>query len=94
VQGGTRKFDGNYQLSVHDRENMLIRTLSLLFLLGGTACLVSALPVTKKICDLETKHGFAWRWLGGFIVLFLVGYLYYAYRLWFLQSTWRISCCP
>jgi diguanylate cyclase len=75
------KIGGNHYLFVHDNKNMIIRILSLLFLLGGTACLVSALPVTRKICALETKHGLAWRWLGAFIVLFLAGYLYYAYRL-------------
>ena len=68
---------------VGDDRIMIIRILSLLFLLGGTVCLVSALPFTRKICALETRHGLAWRWLGGFIVLFLAGYLYYAYRLWF-----------
>lgn len=65
--------------------SMIIRTISLLFLLGGTACLVAALPVTRKICALETKHGIAWRWLGGFIVLFLAGYLYYAYSLLYFE---------
>lgn len=62
---------------------MIIRIIALIFLLGGTACLVAALPVTRNICVLETKHGIAWRWLGGFIIIFLIGYVYYGYRLLF-----------
>jgi diguanylate cyclase (GGDEF)-like protein len=54
---------------------------SLVFLFGGTACLLLALIPTKTICDMESTHRLAWRWLGGFILIFLAGYIYYIYRL-------------
>jgi diguanylate cyclase (GGDEF)-like protein len=60
---------------------MIFTILSLLFLLSGTACLLLALHPTKTICDLQSTHRLAWRWLGAFILLFLAGYLYYFYRL-------------
>ena len=56
---------------------MLLTLFALLLLLAGTACLLLALPPTKTICDLESTHRLAWRWLGAFILLFLAGYLYY-----------------
>jgi len=60
---------------------MALTTFSLLLLLAGTACLLLALPPTKTICDLESTHRLAWRWLGAFILLFLAGYLYSILRL-------------
>ena len=62
---------------------------SLLFLFSGTACLLLALIPTKRICDMESSHRLAWRWLGGFILTFLAGYLYYAYHL--LTQTARLQ---
>lgn len=56
---------------------MIIKFFSLIFLLVGTGCLLLSLAPAKKICGLENRYQVAWRWLGGFIILFLAGYVYY-----------------
>ena len=60
---------------------MLFTLIALFFLLPGILCLLLALTPTRTICNLESTHRIAWRWLGAFILLFLAGYIYYAMRL-------------
>ena len=68
---------------------MVIKTLSLILIAAGIACLFLSLWPTKRVCDIEEKHRLAWRWLGALIVLFLAGYLYYVFRL--LNKTTNIQ---
>lgn len=47
----------------------------------GLICLASALKPTKDICDRKQRVASGWKFLGVFIVLFMVGYLSYGYML-------------
>jgi len=60
---------------------MIIQILSLVFLLIGIGALLLSLAPAKKICGLENRYQLSWRWLGGFILLFLAGYSYYLVNL-------------
>ena len=68
---------------------MVVKIISLAFILVGTACLFLSLQPTKVICDLEKKHRLAWRYLGAMILLFIAGYVYYGFR--FLSHEARLD---
>lgn len=62
---------------------MVIKLITIILVSIGTTCLSIAILPTRRICSLDKKHRFAWRYLGTLILLFLVGYLYYGSQLLF-----------
>ncbi len=60
---------------------MLFKIFPLLFVFIGTICLSVSLFPTKKICNMKHKQVKGWKFLGGLIIFFILGYLTFGYLL-------------